>query len=64
MGADSNAQSVLWGCEETNMWGEDLEELILRFNPNVANSGVEYTFSTLRANSIIDVTLINPSTPS
>ncbi len=62
VGADSNAHSVLWGCEETNKRGEELEELILRFNLNVTNSGGEYTFSTSRANSIIDITLVNPST--
>ncbi len=37
MGADSNAHSVLWGCEETNKRGEEVEELILHFNLNVAN---------------------------
>ncbi len=62
VGADSNAHSVLWGCEETNKWGEELEELILRFNLNVANSGGECTFSTSRANSIIDITIVNPPT--
>ena len=62
VGADSNAHSVLWGCKETNKRGEDLEELILRFNLNLANRGGEYTFFTLRANSIIDITLVNPST--
>ncbi len=60
--ADSNAHIVLWGCEETNKWLEELEELILHFNLNVANSGGEYTFSTSRANSIIDITLVNSST--
>ena len=25
VGADSNAHSVLWGCEETNKRGEELE---------------------------------------
>ncbi len=62
VGADSNAHSVLWGCEETNKRGEELEELILRFNLNVANTAGEYTFSTSRANSIIDITLVNPPT--
>ncbi len=64
VGADSNTHSVLWGCEETNKRDEDFKDQILRFNLNVANSGGEYTFSTSRANSIIDITLINPSTPS
>ena len=36
VGADSNAHSVMWGCEETSKRGEDLEELLLRFNLNVA----------------------------
>ncbi len=62
VGADFNAHSMLWGCEVTNKRGEELEELILRFNLNVANNGGEYTFSTTRANSIIDITLVNPST--
>ena len=59
VGADSNAHSVLWGCEETNKRGEELKELILRFYLNVANRGGEYTFSTSRANSIIEITLVN-----
>ncbi len=62
VGADSNAHSVLWGSEETNKRGEELEELILRFNLNVANTGGKYTFSTLRENSIIYITLVNSST--
>ncbi len=62
VGADSYAHSVLWGCEETNKRGEELEELILRFNLNVANRGGEFTFSTSRANSIIDSTLVNSLT--
>ncbi len=59
VGAESNAHRVLWGCEETNKRGEELEELILCFNLNVANSGGEFTFSTSRANIIIDITLVN-----
>ncbi len=62
VGADSNSHRVLWGCEETNKWGEDFEDLILCFNLTVANEGGEYTLSTLRANNIIDIKLINPST--
>ena len=59
---DSNARIVLWGCKETNKRGEDLEEIILRFNLNAGNRGGEYTFSASRANSIIDITQVNPST--
>ncbi len=54
----------MWGCEETNKRGEDFKDLILRFNLNLANSGGEYTFSTLRASSISDITLNNLLTPS
>ncbi len=64
MGADSNAYSILWGCKETNKRGEEFKDLILRFNLHVANSGGEYTFSTMRVNSTIDIALANPSTPS
>ncbi len=64
MGADYNAHSVLWGCQETNKRGEDLEGLILRFYLHIANSGGEYTVSTSQENSIIGITLTNPSTPS
>ncbi len=62
VGADSNAQSVLWGCEETNKRGEELKELVLHFNLNVANSGGEYTFSTSREDSIINIAPVNSST--
>ncbi len=64
VGADSSVHNVLWGCEETNKRGEEIEELILRFNLNVANSSGEYTFSTSRANSIIDITLQHPTVSS
>ncbi len=60
MGEDSNGNSALWGCEETNKLVEILEDLILRFNLNMANSGGEYTFSISQTNSTIDITLINP----
>ncbi len=62
VGADTSVHNVLWGCEETNKRGEEIEELILRLNLNVANSSGECTFSTSRVNSIIDITLVNPST--
>ncbi len=54
---DSNSHSVLWGCETMNKRGKELEDLIL-----VVNRGGGYTFSTSRANSIIDIRLVNFST--
>ncbi len=57
--ADCNAHSVLWGCENSNSRGEELEEVILTRDLTVLNEGNECTFQTIRAKSIIDITLVN-----
>ncbi len=61
VGMDSNAHSPLWQCEEANARGSDLEEMILTLNMNVMNSGHRPTFVSSRAESIIDVTMVNAS---
>ena len=58
IGMDSNAHSYLFGnSDETNDRGEELEEFIMMRDLSVANSGAIPTFHTVRASSIIDVTL-------
>jgi hypothetical protein len=57
LGADSNAHSKLWGCEQNNARGNDFEEILSRWNLSINNIGLVPTFQTVRASSIIDVTL-------
>ena len=59
IGADCNAHSVLWGCNESNPRGEALEDLFLTKNLTVMNVGHNSTFSRLGAESIIDITVMN-----
>ena len=59
IGADCNAHSVLWGCDESNPRGEALEDLFLTKNLTVMNVGNTPTFSRLGAESIIDITVMN-----
>ncbi len=59
VGADSNAHSIMWGSENSNSRGEVLEELLLEKDLEVLNEGNEATFSTCRARSIIDISLVN-----
>ena len=54
---DSNAHSGLWGSPENNRRGDRLEEFILANELVVMNNGSLPTFQTVRASSIIDVTL-------
>ena len=59
MGTDSNAYSPMWGSADLNSRGEDLETIVLSKNLTVLNVGDKPTFSTSRAESVIDVTLMN-----
>jgi len=59
VGADTNAHSVMWGCDSTDSRGSILEDIIMVDNLSVLNTGRKCTFQTVRAKSIIDVTLIN-----
>ncbi len=56
---DTNAHSGLWGCADSNGRGLMLEEIIISNNLLVMNTGDTPTFKTIRAESIIDVTIIN-----
>ena len=58
-GMDSNAHSELWGCEEHNTRGEELEDFFMTKNLTIMNVGCEPTFETKRAKSIIDLTVVN-----
>jgi len=58
--ADSNAHSVLWGCEKTTNLGDYWEEFVLRSGMFVCNVGRTPTFSNEQGHeSIIDVTFTN-----
>ena len=53
--ADTNAWSTLWGSEVTNARGEFLEDLVMRFDLVINNTGHVPTFSG-RGDTCIDVT--------
>ena len=59
MGLDANAHSPLWGCNDTNKRGEELEEFIFDKGLYVHNLGNEPTWQNLTKgiSSIPDVTL-------
>ena len=57
VGADTNAHSVLWGCDESNKRGENLEEIIMTTDAYILNRGSEPTYVSSRYSTIIDVTL-------
>ena len=61
IGADTNAHSVIWGSPENNTRGDDYEAFIAGFDLSVLNTGSLPTFSTSRAQSIIDVSLVHVS---
>ena len=54
---DSNAHSSLYSLAQSNARGRHLEDFILRNNLQVENRGNIPTFQSLRAQSVIDVTL-------
>ena len=49
----------MWDCKETNKRGEEFEAIIINQDLTVMNEGKEKTFKTIRAESIIDITVIN-----
>ena len=57
LGMDTNAHSIVWGCDETNDRGEMLEDFFMPRRLAVLNVGRKPTFVTCRAQSIIDVTI-------
>ena len=59
IGMDSNAHSPLWGSDERNARGEELEDIFLAKNLTVMNAGSQPTFQTTRAKSVIDITVVN-----
>lgn len=59
---DANARSSLWGPQQTNRRGEQLERLIREFDLQVINDARQPpTFWTTRGSSYIDVTLTSSS---
>ena len=61
IGADTNAHSVLWGCEINNTRGNDYEAFLAGNDLSVLNVGTTPTFKTVRAESIIDTTFTHYS---
>ena len=60
MGWDTNAHSCLYGTDN-NRRGDDIEDIILKYDLKIENVGITPTFQTFRGNkemkSCIDVTL-------
>jgi ribonuclease HI len=56
---DTNAHSVIWGCNENNARGDDFETFIAGNNLSILNIGGKPTFETSRASSIIDISLVS-----
>ena len=46
VGMDSNTHSSMWGAEDTNDRGRELEESFFELNLVVLNQGSEYPFDT------------------
>ena len=61
IGADTNAHSVLWGCQINNTRGDDYETFMASNDLSVLNVGTIPTFKTVRAESIIDISLAHYS---
>ena len=59
IGLDSNAHGSLWGCDDLNKRGEELEIFILQNDLFLSNVGSVPTFDNDRTKSIIDITLYN-----
>jgi len=59
IGCDSNSHSSLWGCQEENRRGRDLEEFIEYNDLTVMNMGSRKTFEAPTGSSIIDITVTN-----
>jgi ribonuclease HI len=59
IGMDSNAHNLLWGSVDTNKRGEHLEEVMEEYNCMLCNVGSVPTFSSARAESVIDLVWIN-----
>ncbi len=60
--ADTNAHSVLWGCEESNPRGEMIEEFIIQNDFLILNVGNNPTYVSRGAETIIDVTFTKNTT--
>ena len=61
IGVNTNAHSVLWGCQINNSRGDDYKSFLANNNLSILNVGNIPTFKTVRAESIIDVSLVHYS---
>ena len=59
LGGDANAHHTAWGSTNTNKRGEQLMDLILRYNMSISNDG-SMTFQNILRCEALDVTLGNP----
>ena len=57
IGMDSNSWSPFWGSKSSNPRGIELETFCIQNNLVVLNKGSVPTFKTIRAKSVIDITL-------
>jgi ribonuclease HI/retron-type reverse transcriptase len=58
---DSNAHSRMWGCQDSNPRGLELEDVIATQGLTLLNTGHKPTFETQHGSSIIDLTLASPA---
>ena len=56
-GIDCNAHSSLWGCNDLNQRGEELEEFVFQKGLSVHNVGNDPTWEARGSSSIIDITI-------
>ena len=57
-GIDSNEKSSLWGSDITNQRGEVVENFIAEYNLHVLNNSTTPTFTSIRGDVNIDITLV------
>jgi ribonuclease HI len=66
IGMDCNGSSPLWGCEDSDSRGEDIERILSSSNFFTSNSGQSPTFEAVRhkkyCSSIVDITLASEQT--
>ena len=61
--SDTNAHSTTWGNDTNNKRGNDLENLIGKYDLQVANTDLSPTYHKGNNSSTIDLTLINEHAP-
>ena len=61
--SDTNAHSTMWGNNQNNDRGDDLEDIIGKFNLSIANTEFSPTYYKGNKSSTIDLTITNDQAP-